>query len=235
LRHELKTFIEAPQDIQNKSPVLNGFAEVGEGVGPALHLAAVVINGEGALGEGAELDVEEHGAGLSVVQELLFKTKPSSPSGDAVRLVDDVQEVGGDGVEDPGDDHAIHARPRWIVEAGGVTENMVLQREPAEDEEEVATPLGVIGGLEVQNNRNQVLDVLDGGGLAVQMSDGRGIGGDGVAVIVVLGVIVAETFPESSSLRFQRVGQRALFLESVGSGADVVLGVGGGFEEVSLR
>ena len=44
---------------------------------------------------------------------------------------------------------------------------MILQREAAEDEEDVAAPLGVVGGLEVQNDWNQVLDVLDSGSLAV--------------------------------------------------------------------
>jgi hypothetical protein len=74
--------------------------------------------------------------GFAFFQELLFKTKPRSPGIDAVTLVNDVQEVGGDGVEELGDDHTVHARPHWIMEAGGVVED-------------VATPLGVVGGREV--------------------------------------------------------------------------------------
>jgi hypothetical protein len=34
--------------------------------------------------------------------------------------MDDIQEVAGDGVEDPGDDHEVHASPGRIVEATGV-------------------------------------------------------------------------------------------------------------------
>jgi hypothetical protein len=35
-----------------------------------------------------------------------------------------------------------------------IAEDMLLQREAAEDEEEMAAPFGVVGGLEIQNNRN---------------------------------------------------------------------------------
>jgi hypothetical protein len=41
--------------------------------------------------------------GFAFFQELLSKTKPRSPGIDAVTLVNDVQEVGGDGVEELGD------------------------------------------------------------------------------------------------------------------------------------
>jgi hypothetical protein len=51
---------------------LNGFAKVGEGVGHGLHLAAVVVDGECALGESTKLCAEEHGAGFSVVEELFL-------------------------------------------------------------------------------------------------------------------------------------------------------------------
>jgi hypothetical protein len=43
---------------------------------------------------------------------------------------------------------------------------MVLQGEATEDEEDVAAPLGEIGGLKVQSDRNEISDILDGGGLA---------------------------------------------------------------------
>jgi hypothetical protein len=41
----------------------------------------------------AELGVEDHGTGLTVVEELLFNPEPCHPSGDTIALVDDVQEV----------------------------------------------------------------------------------------------------------------------------------------------
>jgi len=45
---------------------------------------------------------------------MLLNAKSSRPSTDAITPVDDTQEFGGDGVEERGDDHAVHAGPRWI-------------------------------------------------------------------------------------------------------------------------
>jgi hypothetical protein len=53
---------------------------------------------------------------------------------------------------------------------------MVLQGEAAEDEENVAAPLGEVGGLKIQSNRNEIPDILD--------SDGDGVRGEGVDVVV---------------------------------------------------
>jgi hypothetical protein len=152
LGHELETFIETPQNVQHQSSVLDGLAEVGKGIRHALHLAAVVIDGEGTLAKSAKLGVEEHGAGLAIVEELLFNPEPCCPGGEAVVLMDDVQEVGGDGVEEPREDDAVHARPHRIVGAGVVAEDVILQGEAAEDEEDVAAPLGVVGGLKIKND-----------------------------------------------------------------------------------
>jgi hypothetical protein len=62
---------------------------------------------------------------------------------------------------------------------------MVLQGEAAEDEEDVAAPLGEVGGLKVQSDRNEIPDILDDGGLAVETSDGRGVGGERMGVVVL--------------------------------------------------
>jgi len=154
--------------------------------------------------------------------------------------VDDVQEIGGDGVVEPGENDAVHARPRRIVEVGGVAEDVILQGETTEDEEHVATPLGVVG-VEVKNDGNEVLDVLDGGGLAVEVSDGSSLGGEGADVVVVVRVLLvagglgAKAVPESRGLLFEEVRLRALLVEGLDGGADAVLGRGGGLEEVGLR
>ena len=129
--------------------------------------------------------------------------------------------------------------PCWIGDSGVVTEDVILQHEAAEDEEDVAAPLGVVGGLEVQNNRNQILDVLDSSSLAVQMNDGCGVGGERVIAAVLRVVVVegvrAETVPDCSGLLFQSVGLRALLLEGVSSGTDAILRGSSRLEEVSLR
>jgi hypothetical protein len=95
----LESFAEAAQDVEHQGAVLDGLAKVGERVGEALHLAAIVIDGEGALGERAELGVDEHGARRVVVEELLLKAEPGDPGSDTVAVMDDIEQVGGDGVE----------------------------------------------------------------------------------------------------------------------------------------
>jgi hypothetical protein len=67
--------------------------------------------------------------------------------------MDDVEQVGGDGVEEPGHHHAIHATLRRVREARHIAKDMVLQGEAAEDEDGAA-PLGEVGFLEVQSDRN---------------------------------------------------------------------------------
>ena len=124
------------------------------------------------------------------------------------------------------------------MKAGGVIEDVVLQHEAAEDEEDVAAPLGVVGGLEVQNYRNQVPDVLDSSSLVVQVSNGCGVGEDGV--VAVLGDVVAEgvraeTISERSGLLFQGVGLRAFLLEGVSGGTNAILSGSSGLEEVGLH
>jgi hypothetical protein len=57
---------------------------------------------------------------------------------------------------------------------------MVLQGEAAEDEENVAAPLGEVGGLKIQSNRNEI----HSGGLAVEPGDDDGVRGEGVDVVV---------------------------------------------------
>lgn len=114
--HELESLVEAARRVQDESAVRDGLVEVSEGVSHALHLAVVVIDGEGALGESAELSVEEHGTRLAVVEELLLEAKPGGAGEDVVAVMDDVKELGGDGVEDTGHHHTVHTGPcggRW--------------------------------------------------------------------------------------------------------------------------
>ena len=215
LQHELKAFIKAAEDVEHQSAVLHGLAEVGKRVCHGLHFPAEIINGEGSLAGGAELGVEEHGAGFAVVEEVLLVAKPRCSSADAIALVNNVEKVGGDGVEDPRDNDAVHVGPGRVVETGGVVEDVVLQSEPSEDKEDVAAPFGVIGGLQVKDDGDQVPDILQGGGLAVQVNNGRGLRGDGARVVVGDRVVVAEglsakSLPKGRCLPLQGVALRAL-------------------------
>jgi hypothetical protein len=155
---------------------------------------------------------------------LFPKAEPGGSRSDPVPVVDDVQQIGGDGVEELGDDDAIHARPGWVGKVWCVGKDMVLQSEATEDEENVAAPLRVVRGLKVQGDRNKIPDVLDGGSLAVEPSNSNGVGGEGV-VVVVLELVVARrvfaglgramTIPESSGVLLQVEGQSALMLERI--------------------
>jgi hypothetical protein len=60
--------------------------------------------------------------------------------------------------------------------------------ETAEDEENMAAPRGVVGGLQVKNDGYEVLDVLDDGSLTMHMSNDRNFRGG--VVIAVEGVVV---------------------------------------------
>jgi len=152
--------------------------------------------------------------------------------------VDDVEEVGGDGVEDPRDDDAVHARPRRIVGMNDIAEDMVLQGEATEGEQDVATPLGVVGGLQVEDDGNQILDVLHSSSLAMEASNGHGFRGDRTQVVVIGSVVAerfsAEPFAEGGGLPLQSVGLLALRIEGGGGGADAFLSIGGGLEEGRL-
>ena len=74
--------------------------------------------------------------------------------------MNNIEELRGDGVEDPQDNDAVHAGPCRVVETSGVAEDVVLQRKQAEDEENVAVPFGVVGGLQVEDDGYQVFDIL---------------------------------------------------------------------------
>jgi hypothetical protein len=115
---------------------------------------------------------------------------------------------------------------------------MVLQGEAPKDEEYVTAPLREIGGLQVQNNGNEVPDVLEGGGLVVESGDGRGVRGEG-EVVVVRGIVIsragfAAAAAESGGALLQGIGLCALLIKGVDGGANPILGGGGGFEEVGI-
>jgi len=170
---------------------------------------------------------------------MLLDAEPCCPSSEAVMLVDDVQEIGGDGVVEPGENNAVHACPCQIVEAGDVTENVILQGEATKDEEQVAMPLGVVG-VEIKNDGDEVLDVLDGGGLAVKVNDGSGLGGEGSNVVIVMWLVImrklgAKAVPEGCGLLLEEIRLCVLLVERFGGGVDAVLGRGGRLEEVVLH
>jgi len=125
------------------------------------------------------------------------------------------------------------------VRAQVVAEDMILQGEAAEDEQDVPAPLGVVRSLKIEDDWDQVLDVLDCGGLAVETSNCRCFRRDGVGILVVQCVVggraATEASPEGHGLLLQEVCLRALCVESGGGEADTLLGCGCLLQDVSLR
>ena len=64
--NKCEPFVEAADDVEDEGAVLNGFAEVGEVVGHALELLAVIGDGEITLHKSSELGVKDEGASLAV-------------------------------------------------------------------------------------------------------------------------------------------------------------------------
>jgi hypothetical protein len=98
--------------------------------------------------------------------------------------MDDFQEVRRDRVQNPRDNHTVRAHPCRISGEVIVTEDMILQGEMDKDEQDIAAPLGVVGGLQIKNDWDQVLDVLHSRSLVVQMIEGSNFRGGGAGVAV---------------------------------------------------
>jgi len=65
-----KPFVEAADDVEDEGAVLNGFAKVGEVVGHALELLAVIGDREITLHKSSELGVEDEGASLAITPRI---------------------------------------------------------------------------------------------------------------------------------------------------------------------
>lgn len=91
----------------------------------------LVGDGQVALDKGAELGVEEEGAGLAVAEELVLDGKPDRAGGGAGRH-HRVGEVVGEGVVDPRPDDAVHPRPIWMTREGTVVKDVGVEGELAD-------------------------------------------------------------------------------------------------------
>ena len=150
----------------------DGVADLPERISGALHLLGVGVDGEVALGQVVELLLEDDGAGLLVRLE-------QGLDGDVQRaciligLHGEVEDGVFNGAIHPAANASVGLRPRGISRACGrravdVTEQPVLAAEGGEER----LPLGVVGALEAEVDRDMLLDV-DGG---VGGEEGRGNG-----------------------------------------------------------
>lgn len=98
-----EALIESADHVEDEDAVSDDLTEGAEIVGHLLEVAAVLSDGEIALDEVAELYLDLDGTHLLVAEELGLDNKPGVLDNGALGG-DDL----GEGVEDPGLDHAIH-------------------------------------------------------------------------------------------------------------------------------
>jgi hypothetical protein len=169
--HGLVAAGKAPQNVEDQDVLRDREVEVAKPISHALHLPAVVAHGQVTLLERAKLGVELEGACLSIPEKLSLEGKPHHARGE-IRRPHDVLEIQGDGPRDPGHDDVVAASPRRFASTGGsVGEDMAAESVAAKNEEKLVPPSSVGGGVGVEDDGHQVLDVRDPGGLKVEVGD----------------------------------------------------------------
>ena len=102
--------VEHADDVEDQRAVGDRFAKGGEADRHGLEATTVVGDGEVALDEVSELDVEVECASLLVPQELGFQGELDVASR-GIALHHGLGEIGGDGARNPRHDNAIHTYP----------------------------------------------------------------------------------------------------------------------------
>jgi hypothetical protein len=95
-----EVLVQPAQDVQHENAVGDVNTEVGEGVGEALHLPAVIVDAEVTLNKAPEGGIDVEGAGFMVAEEVVLQGQQGVVSPVAM-LPGDMLPVGGDGVLDP--------------------------------------------------------------------------------------------------------------------------------------
>ena len=106
----LKAFVEATDDVEDKSLVGDRLAKVAKIFGELFVAAAVLSSRKIALSEGAKILVGVEGARRAVPEKLGLDGKPQDVSRGAT-LGDRIGEVVGDGAVDPSQNNDVHANP----------------------------------------------------------------------------------------------------------------------------
>jgi hypothetical protein len=169
--HGLVAAGKAPQNVEDQDVLRDRGAEVAKPISRALHLPAVVAHGEVTLLERAKLGVELEGTCLTIPEKLSLEGKPHHTRG-GIRSAHDVLEIQGDGPRDPGHDDAIATSPRRVASTGrSVGEDVAVKRVAAKNEEKLVPPSSVGGGVGIEYDGDQGLDVRDPSGLKVEVGD----------------------------------------------------------------
>jgi hypothetical protein len=143
--------IEPVEDVEDQNAVLHGPAKVTEGVRHCLHLVAELSNSKVTLHEGAETRIEPQSPGLGIAQKLALERQPCLAS--VSRVADEVMEVEGDHLDDPGEHDAIKAQPRGgLGRDRGIDEDVVIEGVATEGEEDQVPPTGISGRLGLEDD-----------------------------------------------------------------------------------
>jgi hypothetical protein len=161
--HDLLAAGKAPQNVEDQDVLRDRESEVAKPISRA--------HGQVSLLERVKLSVELEGACLGIPEKLSPEGKPHHTRG-GIRSAHDVLEIQGDGPRDPGHDDAIAVSPRWVASTGrSVGEDVAIERVAATNEEKLVPPSSVGGGVGVEYDGDQGLDVQDPGGLKVEVGD----------------------------------------------------------------
>jgi hypothetical protein len=106
----LKAFVEAVDDVEDKSLVGDRLAKVAKIFGKLFVATIVLSSRKIAMSEGAEGLVGVEGARRAVPEKLGLDGKPQDVSRGAT-LGDRIGEVVGDGAVDPSQNNDVHANP----------------------------------------------------------------------------------------------------------------------------
>jgi hypothetical protein len=150
---------QATEEVQNLAWLGDGVADVAQVVGELLELVALVRDGQIPLDNIAELSFEKNGALQFVVAEEALVVRPNGV-GRSIGLVDEVEDILGDGCVDPVGDTAVDLLPFSIaIKNGGRGAHMADEAKFAEDRVKKAAPLAVIRLKEIKKNGDMVADV----------------------------------------------------------------------------
>jgi hypothetical protein len=95
-----KVLVQPTQDVQHENTIGDVDAEIGEGVGEALHLPTVVVDAKVTLNEAPKGGVDVEGVSFAVAEEVVLQCQLGVASCVAA-LSDDVLYVSGYGAPDP--------------------------------------------------------------------------------------------------------------------------------------
>jgi len=176
----VKTLVEALDDVGDEGRVGDRSADFSQGVSRRLLEAEVLGNGTILLLDIAESLIEVNLAGLLVVVEEAVDSHPdhvrSGGGGVGRGRHDEVDDVHGHGTVEPAEDRGVKLEPRGIG-WGRRGAEVIFEGVCGDGDVEEGSPLGEDVGLEVEDDRDEGADALDGGGLHSEVGVRMGRGG----------------------------------------------------------